>query len=365
MSFFWRNKFFIFGLIIGFFLCAVFFWRIGEDHDKNNSDLIRGFSLEEKVGEMFLFGLENSRVEEWAGEFLGMKNIGGVLLLENNIEDESKLRQLTEKLKSIKKRADAPLFIAVDQEGGVVSRVHFAEEKTGNKKINSEEMAQDVGLRRATELKELGININLAPVVDFTEDKQSFLYQRTFSGDVQSVASLGAAMIEGHKAGGVFSAAKHFPGHGVSATDSHKSMPVSNITKEELRKIHLLPFTAAIQKGVEMIMVAHILLPSIDNTPVPFSNVFIQDILRNDLGFSGIILTDDLNMGAISNSYEIEEAAVRAIEAGVDMVLIAGTQEKQRAAYNAVLESARSGKISEERIDESVYRILKLKYGMR
>ena len=355
---------------IGLFLGAVFLSGIGEDNDKsigvNPIDpimvLLSSFSLEEKIGEMFLFGFENARVEEWAGEFLGTKNIGGVLLLKNNIEDESKLRQMIEKLNSAKKRTDAPLFIAVDQEGGAVSRVYFAKEKTGNRKIKNEEMAQDVGLRRAVELKEFGINTNLAPVADFTEDTRSFLYERTFGGDVKTVANLEAAMIRGQKTGGIFSTAKHFPGHGVSITDSHKLMPVSNITKEELQKIHLTPFAAAIQAGVEMVMAAHLLLPNIDNAPVPFSIIFLRDILRHDLGFNGIILTDDLNMGAISNSYAIEEAVVRAIEAGVDMALIAGTREKQRVAYNALLEAARSGKISEERINASVYRILKLKY---
>lgn len=317
-------------------------------------------SLEEKIGQMFMFGFENDSA--WTEEFLKEKHIGGVLLLKNNIQNPEQLRKLTKNLQEkTRNPLSPPIFIAVDQEGGAINRVFFAEEKRGARSIKDSKTAFEVGKKRAEELRSFGINVNFAPVLDIVDDQESFLYRRTFSGTSAEVAVLGAATIRGQRDGGVISSAKHFPGHGATITDSHKSLPVSLIGERELRETHLIPFIGAIQEGVEMIMAAHILFPEIDENPVPFSEKFIRGIIREELKFTGVVITDDLNMGAITNTYPIGEAVLNAIEAGVDLLLIAGPESSQRKAYDTIYEAVRSGIISKERIDQSLYRIIKLK----
>jgi len=326
--------------------------------------LIKQMSPEEKIGQMFMFGFANEEIEEWKKEFLGEMHIGGVLLLRRNIKDQAQLRTLIKSLQERVSNKEIPLLVAVDQEGGKVNTVYFADETRGGRIVRDEKMAQNIGFIRARELRDLGINVNLAPVLDVVKDPQSFLYERSLPGGAENIAHLGRAIVRGQKEGGIISVAKHFPGHGVSAVDSHKELPISVLTLKELDKTHLVPFQAAVKEGVEMVMLAHLFFPNIDKPPVPLSSIFIKDILRDTLGFRGVIITDDLEMGAILNTYSMGEAVILAVEAGVDILMIGGIFDNQKIGFDALLGAVRYGRISKERIDESVYRILTIKQSV-
>lgn len=330
---------------------------------------ISQMTIEEKIGQMFMLGIFTDDLEFWKKEFLQERNIGGVILHPYNVEKNEE--QLAGFVADLQEGNDLPLLIAVNQEGGdenilggEIATIKFAKEKRGGRIIANEETAFEIGLKRAKELKELGVNVNFAPVVDVVEQENSFLYSRSFSGNPEKVASLAVSYIKGQKEGGVISGVKHFPGHGISLGDSHINIPISFAKKEDLEK-HLLPFRAAVKEGAEMIMATHLLFPNIDKeNPVPFSPVFLKDILRDELGFGGIIITDDIEMKAVRPFYSVAEAALAAAKAGADVIVISGIEEVQKKSYAAMLEAVKSGEISEERINQSLRRILKVKYNL-
>lgn len=324
-------------------------------------EFIDTLPLEDKIGQMFMVGLFTEDIASWKEEFLEEKNFGGVILHPYNMQDANQVMALTATLQNGAKYEELPLFIAVNQEGGEVTGVRFAKEVRGGREVQDEDTAFEVGLARANELKELGINVNFAPVLDVVQEPNSFLYWRSFSGDPETVARIATSYIQGQQEGGIISGGKHFPGHGIALGDSHVNIAVSSAARKDLGN-HLLPFRAAAKGGMDMVMVTHMLFPNIDKEHiVPLSKVFMEEMLRKEIGFEGVAITDDLEMRAVRNLASIPEAAILAIEAGVDVVIISGIEEHQRLAYQALLEAVKSGKISEERIDQSVRRILLLK----
>jgi beta-N-acetylhexosaminidase len=257
----------------------------------------------------------------------------------------------------------------VDEEGGSVARVARA-----NIAANVGAMgdigasgdfgsATEAGQTIATYLGELGFDTNFAPVADVLADSDNVtIGDRSFGTDASMVAEMVAAFIHGSKGMGIHATAKHFPGLGNTSADTHVDMATSTSTLDEMRVFEFVPFVAAIEAGVEFIMMAHLSLPDIigDDTPTSLSRMMVTDILREELGFKGIVVTDALNMGAITNHYSSAEAAIMAIEAGVDMILM---PQNFQEAYNGLLEAVQSGRISEERIDESLHRIYRIKYA--
>lgn len=330
-------------------------------------ELLHSMPLEEKVGQMFMLGIFAENIERWKEEFLIERNIGGVILHPYNVKDAEQISRFIASLQEGVNHKNIPLLIAVNQEGGDQSilggeivTLRFAKERRGGRVVADEETAFEVAFARAKELKELGINVNFAPVLDVVEEPNSFLYTRSFSGVPEKVSSLARAYIKGQREGGVISTGKHFPGHGISLGDSHINMPISSATREELN-VHLVPFQAAIEEGIEMIMATHMVFPMLDKENVLFSKVFMKDILRDELGFKGVIITDDLEMKAARNTHSMQKAVLKAVQAGVDMVIISGIEEDQKRGFDTLIEAVRSGTIPEERIDESVERILLLK----
>jgi len=217
----------------------------------------------------------------------------------------------------------------------------------------------------AKELKEIGINVNLAPVLDVNNNLDNpVIGERSYGSDPKLVAKMGAAYIKGLQSENIIAAAKHFPGHGDTAADSHTKMPVINHSKKRLEKIELYPFVKAIEAGVEMIMAAHIYFPAIESEsvlPATLSKAVLNGLLREELNFQGLIITDDMEMGAVTNNYNTALGAVKSIKAGSDLVLIAHSYDKQKRAIKRVVKAVRDGEITEKRINKSLKRIIKLK----
>lgn len=266
-------------------------------------------------------------------------------------------------------RIGLPLFISVDEEGGKVARVandspisveHFPYMPEIGAAEDAVARAQEVGDGIGSYLHELGFNLDFAPVADvLTNPENTVVKERSFSSDPEKTAELAAAVASRLERQGVYSCLKHFPGHGATAADSHKGYAYIDKTLEELRAAELIPFQRGIEAGASFVMVGHISVPKVtgDDTPATLSKTMI-DILRNELQFDGIVITDAMNMGAITNDYSSGEAAVKAIEAGVDIILMPADF---KAAYAGILDAVKTGKISEERIDASVRRIITIK----
>lgn len=257
-------------------------------------------------------------------------------------------------------------MISVDQEGGMVARIdkegmtqvpgNMALGATGNPEYTLE-CAQILG----RELKNIGIDMNLAPVVDVNNNPLNpVIGVRSYGEHAESVAAHGVAAITGYQSQGIAATAKHFPGHGDTAVDSHLGMVTVPHDRNRLEQMELLPFRKAIEAGVDAIMTAHVMFPSIEPEPIPatLSHKVLTGLLREEMGFEGIIITDCLEMHAISKPYGVAEAAVRAVEAGADLILVSHTLQDQVAALKGIYEAVRTGRISEEVIHQAVERIM-------
>ncbi len=319
--------------------------------------LLSSMTLEEKVWQLFY--VRKGEEENYP--------VGGVVLFAQDIKTPEQLKNMVTELKNSNKKT-APL-IAIDEEGGRITRIaenpNFALKEyesmlaVGN--TGSAEKAKEVGRYIGGYLKEYGIDIDFAPVADvFTNPENTVIGNRAFSSDAKTAAKMVAAAIEGFRENGIITSAKHFPGHGDTKGDSHDGYVYTDKTWEELKNCELLPFVSAIESNVEMIMLGHISLPNVlgSKTPASLSYEIVTEKLRGELGFDGVIVTDALDMGAIINEYPDGEESVIAFLAGADILLMPENLEK---SYNAVLSAVKSGKISQERLDQSVERILNLK----
>ncbi len=347
-------------------------------------DMVADMTLEEKIAQMTVpaFNVWDENVSALFAE----TNPGGVILFAKNIKSEEDLKNLTASLKSLS--GDKPeMFISIDQEGGIVQRITFSKKYPKAADIGakgSKEASYQNGLEIGEELSEYGINVDFAPVMDVNSNPQNpVIGNRSFSDDPNVVSEMGIAMMQGLNDAGVIACLKHFPGHGDTSTDSHTSLPVVNKTMEELLKTELVPFKAGIDAGADMIMTAHIQFPNIVTEkvtslsgkeitpPATMSREIITDLLRKELGFDGVVITDALEMKAVSGNFSLLDATCASVNAGVDMLLIPMriSDQKTIKAYRTYISDiaslVREGKISEDRIDESVERILKLKnkYG--
>jgi beta-N-acetylhexosaminidase len=328
-------------------------------------------SLEQKVGQVFMLGFEGTTLTPGNRALIRDLHLGGVTLFARNIETTRQLARLDAELQTI---ADpVPLFISVDQEGGLVVRVtEGATIFPGNMAVAASgdpSLARKVAQASAAELLAMGINMNLAPVVDVnTNPMNPVIGVRSFGSDPSAVGRFGDASIDGLQSSGVSAVAKHFPGHGDTAVDSHHDLPVVPHTLDRLDSIEFQPFRSAIRADVDGIMTAHVYVPSIEpeqDRPATLSHAVLTRLLRERLGYSGLILTDALDMGAIKRDRTAAEAAVEAFQAGADVLLIAGITGEDRVHLAegppALLAAVQSGRVSQERLDASVLRILEAK----
>ena len=346
-------------------------------------EMLSQMTLEEKIGQMLVVGFWGTEPDYYINKMINARNIGGVILMKYNISDREQLIKLIKNLqdKSLNTSPGIPLFIAVDQEGGIVSRVEVegVNELTAQKDITSTVQAYDVAKKRAIELKKIGINVNFSPVIDMITNKNSFLYDRVFrSNEINGVkvntVELGHAMMKGYKQGGIIAVPKHFPGYENETDDPHEKMPMSMLLEKDLvylqdngsknDSFRLRAFHYLIDEKdgrPEIIMSTPIIYKNIDsNNPAIFSKHFIKNFLRENLSYTGLIITDDMEMGALSG-YTTSEAAVKAVQAGNDILLYTSTPEKQAEAYNAIVEAIKKDEININQINESVLKILRLK----
>ncbi len=337
--------------------------------------VILEMSLEEKVAGLFLVTPEgitgvDTAVQAGDGTKTALEKypVGGMIYFKKNIQSEEQIKTMIENTLSYSKY---PMFIAVDEEGGQVSRVADALKlenvgamadigSTGDS-MKAYEAMQTVG----GYLGGYGFNLDFAPVADvLTNEKNTSIGDRAFGSDAAVVSQMVTAAMNGLKETGITACVKHFPGLGDAAEDTHNGLAVVDKSLEELKQTELVPFMAAIENGAEMIMVGHVSLPQVtgDNVPACMSKEVISDLLRSELGFNGVVITDAMNMGAITEYYGADEAAIRALKAGADMILM---PENFETAYEGVLAAVNDGTISEARINDSLKRIFRIKYAGR
>ncbi len=314
----------------------------------------------EIAGELFVVGFMGTDPTV-AGELIQRYHVGGIILFARNIMNADHARSVCAKLQQFRREvSDSPLFIAIDQEGGCVARI--TEGVTvfpGNMALGalgSEKSARQVGETMGFELSALGINVNFAPVLDICSNPQNpGVGARSFGSDPQMVSRLGSAIIHGMQEQGICATAKHFPGLGEARVDSHDTLPLIDATRDELERRELLPFRAAIDAKISFIMTAHCSYPSLDDTlmPATLSEPILRDLLRHQMGFGGIIITDCLEMAAMGEKWSPAEAAEKAVCAGATMLLVCHTRQKQIEAIENLARAIEQGKIQTETVDKA------------
>lgn len=369
------------------------------DSKTQAKEIVSKMTLDEKIGQMIMpdfrqwkaqgesavqdVTVMNSEIAEIVDKY----DLGGVILFANNVKDTEQTVRLVNDYQQVAindKDGNLPLLLTIDQEGGVVTRLGTGTNLPGNMAIGatrSEDDAYDSGYVIGRELKSLGINVDFAPTVDVNNNPNNpVIHLRSISSNPDLVGRLGSKIIEGIQGQGVSAAAKHFPGHGDTATDSHYGLPVVNKSIEELRNMELKPFKAAIDKGVDMIMTAHIQFPQVEKDtyvskkdgqqiafPATLSDDIVTGILRKELSYDGVVVTDALNMQAISDNFGESEAVKLTFKAGVDIALMPTILRskadvvKLENIINEVKAAVGTGEIPLERIDQSAERVVKLK----
>ena len=335
--------------------------------EKKVNDNFVNLSLDEKIAQMLIISYNKTYLDDTFKNYLETYKPGGFILFSDNISTYDGTLKL---INDIKNTANIPMFIAIDQEGGRVQRLKSLTDinvtdipsmlEVG--KTNDPKVAYDLGVVIAEELRALGINMDFAPVIDVIDsDDNKVIGNRSFGKDKYLVAKMGVNLAKGLEENNVIAVYKHFPGHGSTIVDSHYYLPVVNKNKEELLDSDLVPFKEAIKNDAEVIMTAHLALPNITNDDVPasLSKVLVTDLLKKELGYNGLVVTDALNMKALTNNYSEQEIYELAINAGVDILLMPNSLD---SAINLIKDSISKGNIKEEQIDSSVKKILKLKY---
>lgn len=343
--------------------------RVITEEERLAEAYVSEMSMKDKLGQLVMFGFTSST--DATSEYRSIiKNyhVGNIALyginVERNREDGgfSQTSRLITRIKSLN-RQEVPMLISIDLEGGRVQRFTWADAPVSANtlgKKNDYQRAYDQYLRVGQKLLETGINVNLAPVLDIAKSPmKTFLTTRIISSDADIAAKIGGAMIDGTHAAGLLATAKHFPGHGTTLEDTHATTPVVGKTYEELNGYELVPFRAGVAAGVDLILVAHIHFTALDEEHIAsMSEKVITGLLREDLGFDGVVMSDDFRMAGLTGRYDVGDAAVRFILAGGDLILCGARDDLQLKIMQALTAAAADGTLPEERINESVVRIL-------
>jgi beta-N-acetylhexosaminidase len=327
-------------------------------------------TADEKLGQLLVAGLDGTEAGDEARRLVAEMHVGGFILYKPNMVSAGQTVALLNRLKAFNQPSGIPLWLSVDQEGGKVSRLPVDITLPASQDLASggtPERARALGKAVGQELLAFGFNMNYAPVLDIDSNPANpVIGSRSFGSDAKTVKLYGLAAMEGLQESGIVSVVKHFPGHGDTGTDSHLELPVVNKTLAELEKLELVPFRAAAEAGADAIMAAHILLPRMDpDYPATLSPAIITGLLRDKIGYNGVVITDDMTMGAIAKHYPLKEAAVRAVQAGCDLVLVAHGYSQVQEAAAGLKEALADGRLTWKRIDESVVRLLALKEARR
>ncbi|MEO8287878.1 MAG: glycoside hydrolase family 3 N-terminal domain-containing protein [Chloroflexota bacterium] len=329
-----------------------------------------GLTLEQAIGQRMLVSFVGYEVPEEFAAMLRHRHTGGVTLFRGqNVQSPAQVRALTAALQQSAAEGGQPsILVGADQEGGTLLALSGTTRFPGNMALGatrSPELARRTGVAIGRELAAMGINVNYAPVCDVQMNpKNPVIGPRSFGEDPSLVALLASAMVEGLQEAGVAATAKHFPGHGDTSTDSHYGTPVLHFDTERLHRVELPPFEAAIKAGTKLIMTAHIALPAITNgveIPATLSPAILQGLLRGEMGFDGVIVSDAMNMGAIKQGQGLVVDTIAAAAAGVDLLMFIDDLERLEMLYDVVLQAAQRGLLAEPGVMESAGRVLALK----
>ena len=326
--------------------------------------------LREKIGQLFMVGFDALEANDHIKTLIRQQRVGGVILFRRNVHTPQQVSALCRELQQINAEVSAiPLLISIDQEGGMVMRIEqgvtpipaaMAFQAAGSV-IDCERLNQVSG----DEMRQVGINMLLAPVLDVNNNRSNpVIGVRAYGEDAATVIDYGMAAMRGQQSTGVAVTAKHFPGHGDTATDTHYAMALVPHDKARLHAVELAPFRAAIAAGVDAIMTAHVVFPAFEldtSVPATLSKGVLTDLLRGEMGYQGVVISDCLEMAAIADGVGISGGAIATLQAGADIVLISHRQAQQQAAIEAVVAAVESGAIPMARIDEALARVLALK----
>lgn len=331
--------------------------------DEKVDQIVESMSQTEKLGQMVMIGIQGTKVDDDSLYMLNQYHMGGVILFDRNMESPEQVKQLTSDLQA-QSNEKVPLFIGIDEEGGDV--VRMAEKLTpppSQKEIGATgdiEQAKTWAIKTAKSLKDMGINVNFAPVADVGSNDK-----RSYSTDTNTVIDFVRAATKGYQQENIIYSLKHFPGIGKGRVDSHVDSSSIDVAKEVLMTEDIIPFKTIIDENDPndyFILVSHLKYPALDEEyPASLSSKIMTDLLRNELGYKGIIITDDMEMGAVANHNDFRSIGVNAVKAGADIVLVCHEYEHQQEVYLGLLDAVNNGEISQERIDESIKRIIKVK----
>ncbi len=333
--------------------------------------ILDAMSDEELLGQMVMLGFtgQDGMPKEVTELYVKYK-IGGVMLFGWNVKTFEQTKRLVGAINAMNPNPALPYLIGIDEEGGIVHRLPWnpptrSAATMGKRNKYDEVYAQY--LRVGKGLRELGINTNFAPVLDIAPDPSAtFLGNRIFGSSFKRVIPLTNAAIRGTQDAGIIAVGKHFPGHGGTVEDSHKVLPTVEGSMKNLRGYALKPFAAAVETGIDAIMVGHLLVPAVDKKlPASLSKKAITGLLREEMGFNGVIFSDDMRMGGIISHYNIGEAGVRFIEAGGDVVFVGKHTNLQIKVLEALDKALKDGRLTRERLLESAYRIVSLKLRLK
>ena len=328
--------------------------------------ILENMSLEEKVGQIIMIGFYGTEINDDIKFLLGQYNFGGVIYYDRNMDNREQVRNLSTELQKLSAEK-LPLFISIDEEGGTVARMkHDLIPPPAQSEIGSTgdyNLAKTSAQNISKELRNIGVNVNFAPVADVGINNSRF-----FSDNGEIVAEFVENAAQGYESENFFYTLKHFPGIGLSKIDPHKDISIIDADKNILDTVDLVPFKkiiAAHDNSKFMIMVGHLKYSALDGeNPASLSPAIMKNLLRDELNFGGVVITDDLNMGAVSKYNEVGENALKSFQAGADILLSCHVYEQHKEIYETILNAVKSGEISEERLNESVRRVIKMKLNL-
>lgn len=348
--------------------------EVRETREDEILNQVMGMTLDEKIGQLFIGGIDgNTLLTQNDISLIRDLKIGGLIFFGRNISTANQTINLINQIKTINKdNGNIPLFLSLDQEGGLVTRLPKEINKFPKANqvgaVNDENYAYQIGKLMGEIVSSLGFNMNFAPVLDvYTNPQNTVIGSRSFSSDKEIVAKLGVAMMKGLKDSGIIAVGKHYPGHGDTYEDSHEELPVLQHNYERLMDVELYPFKIAIENGMDSLLVSHLFYPQIDSENIAtLSRIFLFEILRKELGFRGIVITDDMIMKGLTDTNSIPEASLKALKAGVDILLIGSGYENISSSIGRIKQAVLDGEIQEFEIDRKVYNILRIKkqYGV-
>lgn len=325
--------------------------------------------MRQQIGQQIIIGIQGLTLSRDEADFIVKNNIGGVILFKRNVESPQQIYELTREIQSLRPRmADkAPLFISIDEEGGRVRRLQppFTQwpPAAALGKIDSTSVAFRFAQAMGEELRAVGINLDYAPCIDIlTNPRNTVIGDRALGTTAEAVARLGSALVRGYIKSGVIPCAKHFPGHGNTLLDSHEALPIEDKTLEELEQCEFEPFKKAFRARIDLVMAAHIKFPKIDpDWPASLSEIFLRKILRERLRYRNLVITDDLDMKALTLNYDKGTIAVRALAAGANILLYCNEPDSPPTALEAIERALKEKTLDAAIVAENRKRILELK----